>query len=161
MVAPLCLRCEIAGSIRRRLPDCGDMELVSIPNPAHFSKLQDLVNNSNWGKPEIGAFPSKYTRLRTNVVLGIDLFWCSKETFGLNYFIRTGPKEFVTRALAHWKKITKGGFSDEAKLWKPEGAGFAHHPTPEESDVFAALGCKFVEPEKRLSQRISPKRPGS
>lgn len=127
-----------------------------MPNPLYFSELKAIVN-ARWGKPKIGPFPSKYTAIRS--ILNLDLFWATKENFGLVLFIRTGPKGFVIRALAHWKQITNGGYSDEAVLWKPNGqGGFEPVPTPEEADVFTALNRKFVPPEHRYENLEQQKR---
>lgn len=155
-IAPYCLWSETAGSVRREKPDPKDVELVSIPNPAFLSELKAVVNQK-WGTPRIGAFPSKYTQIRS--VLNLDLFWATKETVGLVFFIRTGPRGFVTRALAHWKQLTNGGYSDEAILWKPDGrGGFEKHPTPTEEDVFAALKSPFVAPQHRYETLLEQMR---
>lgn len=151
-IAPFCLVgaedyvfCEIAGSVRRRKPDMiKDVEVVAVPNSRHLFELRALVNKK-WGEPQVGAFPSKYTRIRGR--MNIDLFWCTPETFGLNFFIRTGSDHFVRRALADWKKTTNGGRSEDAQLRKRDGTIV---PTPTEEAVFAALGWRFVNPELRV-----------
>lgn len=142
---PLCLRCEIAGSIRRKKPSMiKDVEICLVPNPQHLFEIKDLINSA-WGKPAIGAFPSKYCRIRAYV--NIDFFIPTLPEWGLNFFIRTGSAEFAQRALAHWKKITGGGYSESCQLHYKDGIIC---PTPEETDVFQALQCKFLPPEKRV-----------
>lgn len=148
VIEPFCLsdRCKVAGSVRRLCPECGDIEIVAVPDNRCLRELQAVVN-TRWGIPEIGPFPSKYTRVRGRYP--IDFFWCSKETFGLNYFIRTGSVQFAHRALCHWKESTRGGFAHEARLW-PGGSGEVPIPTPTEEAVFEALGWDWVPPEKRV-----------
>jgi DNA polymerase/3'-5' exonuclease PolX len=147
---PFCSRIAVAGSIRREKPEVRDIEICAVPRVS-LEALREIAAtvNHTWGTPQKGAFPSKYTCVRGMV--DIDFFWPSKETWGLVYFIRTGSDDFVRRALTHWKKITNGGFSQGAKLFKPDGkGGFIHVPTPEEIDVFTALEVKQVAPQKRV-----------
>lgn len=146
-IAPYCLRVEVAGSTRREAPSPKDIELVAVPKPECLSELK-AVANTRWGTPKAGAFPSKYTQIRS--VLNLDLFWATRENFGMLLFIRTGPSGFVARALAHWKKVSDGGHSDGGILWKPDGhGGFEKVPTLEEADVFEVLKCHFVLPQHR------------
>jgi DNA polymerase/3'-5' exonuclease PolX len=156
-IGAYCLRHETVGSTRRKKPnDIKDVELVCLPDPQRLSELKAIVN-SKWGTPKSGPFPSKYTQIRS--LVNLDLFWASRETFGLVMFIRTGPRGYVARALGHWKKITNGGYSDEAILWKPDGnGGFVSHPTLTEESVFAALNAPFVPPEHRYETLEEQKR---
>lgn len=148
---PYCHRIEVAGSVRRKkMEDIKDIEICAIPNNQHLASIRELVNQK-WGNPEIGAFPSKYTKVRGSVA--IDFFWLTKENWGLQFFIRTGPAEFVKRALAYWKEHT-GGYSEGGILHNDAGSIV---PTLEEEDVFKALEvaggkpCPFIAPEKRLA----------
>lgn len=142
---PFCQRIEIAGSVRRKKAyEIGDIEIVARPIMATVYQFREIVNNE-WGRPSIGAYPSKYTRIRSNV--NIDFFWpMSANHWGLIYFIRTGSEDYVIRALAHWKKITNGGYSQDGILHLPDGTVV---PTLEESDVYAALKWPYREPEQR------------
>jgi DNA polymerase/3'-5' exonuclease PolX len=155
-IRPFCHRAEIAGSIRRKKStDIKDIEICAIPNSVHARELADIVNK-RWGEPSQGKFPSKYTKVRS--IYNIDFFWPSKETWGLIYFIRTGPAEFGQRMLAYWKTITEGGYSEEGQLRLADGTIV---PTLEEEDVFRVLEqygkrpCPFLPPERRLSIKKS------
>lgn len=151
-LAPLCLTddkgvplCRVAGSVRRLKPDfIKDIEIVAVPDIRRVHEFRDIVN-SKWGIPSAGKYPSKYTKVRG--AYDLDMFWCTRATFGLNFFIRTGPAEYVARALAAWKKKTNGGCSLESQLRWPDGR---IEETPDEEFVFWALGWKFVPPEKRV-----------
>jgi len=85
----------------------------------------------------------------------IDLFWVTPESWGLQFFIRTGPADYVAAALAYWKKITNGGFSNGGILHLPDATIV---PTPEEEDVFRVLEerggkpCRFTPPERRFKK---------
>lgn len=144
-ILPFCLKAKVAGSIRRQKSDLiKDIELVCIPNNVHLRELMDIVNNK-WGEPSIGKFPSKYTKVRG--FRNIDFFWCTPQTFGLNFFIRTGPQSFVTRALSVWKKMSDDGYSKGAILHRGDGSVVE---TLTEDAVFGALGWNFVKPENRV-----------
>jgi DNA polymerase/3'-5' exonuclease PolX len=142
VIGPLCLRCEIAGSIRRKVPFVGDIELVSIPDPKKLFELKAVVN-SKWGPPAIGAFPSKYTRIRG--ASDIDLFWTTRECWGVCFFVRTGSAEFVRRGFARWNKVS-GGHSHECRFHKKD---LSMIDTLEETDVFKALRAPYCDPQLR------------
>lgn len=89
---------------------------------------------------------AKAMKFRHRSGMQVDLFICTPETWGLNFFIRTGPGDFGRRALAHWKRITGGGYADEAQLYNAAGKLV---PTPEEADVFSALKVGWIEPARR------------
>lgn len=145
-LSPYCDRIEVAGSIRRnKRYGVKDIEIVAIPQNKRLFELAHHVNRT-WGEPTIGAFPSHYTRIRGAV--NIDFFWCNKpEKWGLLFFIRTGPADYVQRALTQWKEQTGGGYSRECVLYDRHKIP---HYTPQEEDVFTALGWKWQEPERRL-----------
>lgn len=143
-LSPYCTRVGIAGSVRRKKKiDIKDIEVVAIPRTTNLYELAAIVN-SKWGIPSAGAFPSRYTKVRG--AYAIDFFWTDPKRWGMIYFIRTGPAEFVQHALAHWKRITKGGYSEEGILHTPDGKPVE---TPEEKDVFIQLRTNFIPPEQR------------
>lgn len=145
-IRPFCMagHCEIAGSIRRqKLEDIKDIEIVAIPSTLYLRELRDIVNHQ-WGTPELGAFPSKYTRVRGAV--NIDFFWCTPQTWGLNFFIRTGPAEYVKMALTKWKERYPTGFAHQARLYTDPKTMV---DTPTEAAVFEAIGWTWEEPENR------------
>jgi DNA polymerase/3'-5' exonuclease PolX len=151
---PLCLRCEVAGSVRRKKTnDIKDIEVCIVPAPQFYRELSAIIN-AKWGRPSQGLWPSKYCKIRTHV--SIDLFTCTRETWGLIYFIRTGPAEFSMRALAFWKTITNGGYSEEGILHLADGTPV---PTLEEEDVFKVFShysgkpVPFVPPDRRFSEK--------
>lgn len=141
-IRPYCARCAIAGSTRRLKPDgIKDVEIVAIPDVAGLYHLPRVVNHY-WGPPVLGVFPSRYTKIRGRY--SIDFWWQTKDTFGLNFFIRSA--EFVESALARWKRLTVGGYSEKAQLHLANGLV---HPTPDEASVFRALQLDYIPPELR------------
>lgn len=94
---------------------------------------------------------AKYIRLwLPRYELKVDVFVCTPETWGLNFFIRTGSWEFSQAMLARWKSLT-GGRSEGAQLRWPDGR---IEPTPEELDVFNACRVLWVEPHLRTDAAV-------
>lgn len=149
---PYCLRVEIAGSLRRQRPAVGDIEIVAVPRPR-----VDLL-----GQPIKGATPLDSFLAEKGVAFTkngdrykqfqygrhtVDLFLPTLATWGSIFTIRTGSADFThwlvsaqPRGAAPWG-VT---FSD-GRLWA-HGRRLA---TPEEADVFHALGLAYIEPPLR------------
>jgi DNA polymerase/3'-5' exonuclease PolX len=157
-LAPHCEqgRCEIAGSIRRRRPKVGDIEIVCIPRlaPARLdlfnSELQpvrgfvDLVNT--W--PAVKGSPlGKYTQRILPEGIKLDLFIACPENWGLILATRTGSADYSHRVLAAgWVRAgyhSHGGFLI---------LGMHKIPVREERQLFEAAGVPWVEPEDREVQ---------
>ena len=143
---PHCERIEIAGSIRRRKPEVGDIEIVASPKPygtgLFESGIVTVVNQ--WPKVR-GELPCRYTQRELPEGIKLDLFFADETTWGVVFAIRTGSAAFSHRVLAAgWVK--QGYRSVEARLHGPDGRAVS---TPEEEDVFRYAGVKWVPPEQR------------
>lgn len=138
---PVCRRVEIAGSIRRLKPDCDDMDIVVIPDPAHLVEYRDLV---------LSFRPCRGDALGKAVVfvyrgVRVDLFTATRDTWGYILAIRTGPQELsigLVVALKNNKYIPANGVIREAWTHKIT-------PMPEEEDVFKLAGLPYTKPEDR------------
>jgi len=141
MLKPYCLRLEIAGSIRRQMPECKDIDIVCIPDKYRLEEFLKLQGNKTGIRFEKNGSLYKRFKYKSN---DIDLYIGNKNNFGWLYFIRTGSKEWNQRALIQLKKhnIT----SENCQLFRPFNETV---PTPEEQDVFDLLECNFVEPQRR------------
>lgn len=144
-LVPYCQRIEIAGSIRRKKPEPGDIELVCIPASSELMGFVEAVNK--W--PKIMGKPTgRYTQRVYNGVK-LDLFICRPETWAVNLTIRTGSASF-SKALAERTYHVNLRFKD-AQLWTTAGT-LIKAPLSginEEADVFKALKIKWVEPDGR------------
>ena len=151
-LAPFCDRIEIAGSIRRRKPDVGDIEIVAIPKtcplglfvgeyPVAIPEFCDLVNR--W--PAIKGKPTgKYTQRLLPEGINLDLFMADKDNWGLIFAIRTGNAAFSHKVLAaDWCRA--GYHSVHGHLVK----GFDRIPIREERDLFDLIGVAWKEPWER------------
>lgn len=152
---PHCERVEIAGSIRRQRPLIGDIEVLAIPRLA-----SDLFGQPAQGMPTaVDALLARHDvalsldgpRLKQFNYGGfkVDLFLQpDPATWGVNMLIRTGSAAFsqwfVTPA---WRG---GGLPDGFGI---TGARLHYYDqivdTPEERDVFRAVGLAYIEPRRR------------
>jgi DNA polymerase/3'-5' exonuclease PolX len=181
LLFPVCERLEVAGSIRRRRPDVGDVELVAVPKTAPvrvdlFGTVvaeRDLLHERCERLLEAGtlahrlggdgrrAFGRKYKRLLFRGETGtmpLDLFAVTGSAqWGAIYAIRTGPGFFAKRLVTsrlHGGLMPSGMLEREGALW--EGGRLL--ATPEEEDFFAALGLAWIPPEQRTEDAIPPGR---
>lgn len=158
-----------AGSLRRRKPEVGDVELVYVPRVVELDQREDLFGpkvkrdlaadavadlvargllaprHNVLGRTTWGAENKLALHAATGVP--VDLFATTEAAF-FNYLVcRTGPRELneqiaaTARALG-WK-------------WHPTGAGFENLHTGEyarmrsEREVFEFVGLPYGEPWER------------
>ncbi|HUV97293.1 MAG TPA: hypothetical protein VMV98_07465 [Acidobacteriaceae bacterium] len=144
-LAPHCDRIAIAGSIRRRKADVGDIEIVAIPKPYQvdlFASGIALVVNK-WEKVR-GELPCKYTQRILPEGIKLDLFFATPENFGLIYAIRTGSADYSHRILAcGW---VRNGYKSADGMLSRDGVAV---PVREERDLFRLAGVPWVEPAAR------------
>lgn len=171
LLEPSCDRIAVAGSIRRRRPDVGDVEIVCLPRyeviqadlfaPGEglnrdllTARCSDLLADGTLAhRPDVNghpAFGAKFKRLLYRGV-PLDLFSPLPECWGVVFCIRTGPAEFSHRLvtprrqgglLPGWLRVSEG------RIWRAQTA----LRTPEEEDVFAAIGLDWIPPEKRTGR---------
>lgn len=146
-LSPYCERIEIAGSLRRQLEVVSDVEIVCLPRTADYLQFVRVVN----GWPKLKGEPTgKYTRrLLSEPRFGgrtveLDLFICNRKTWAMNLFIRTGSADFVKEAMMRFQRL--GLQSKEAQLYRN---GTIPMNLVDEEQVFAALGCRWIEPQHR------------
>jgi len=161
---PFCERIEIAGSIRReKRHDIGDVEIICIPRRkrpefgqpltlpllAEIERLRQLeVVSYRYDKNGRKSAGEKYQRLLWGAT-PLDLFLVTPETWGLGLVIRTGDADFSHRLVTPRQY---GGAMPVA--WRMDGLRIAIDgegllDTPEEADVFNALGLPWIVPHDR------------
>lgn len=170
-LAPFCQRVEIAGSIRRgKETGIKDVEVVAIPRIVQGEAPVDLFGEEfpatnllyewalktrqvRWIKPGVSEIidwepkaDGKYWRGILPNGAKLDLFITTPASFGLIYLIRTGPAELSEAVVTYAKQI--GRPCREGSLW----LGQVPLETPEEIDVFQALGLAYVAPEQRIGR---------
>jgi DNA polymerase/3'-5' exonuclease PolX len=145
---PYCIRAEIAGSIRRKKADCGDVEIVAIPLPYSIGLLEDgiasVVNKWPKIKGEMEYGKTKYTQRILPSGIKLDLFFAEEGNWGQVFAIRTGSADYSHRVLANgW--VRQGFKSDGGYLFR-DGEKYEIR---EEMDLFKLIGVPYVGPESR------------
>lgn len=145
-IAPYCDRIEIAGSLRRQRPMIGDIEIVALPK-----RSTDLFGNPAPDRPtKLDSFLSsnvtllkrgpKYKQFKYGRYM-VDLFLPeTPDHWGTVFLIRTGSHEFNMWLMTYQQKQARVKFSNGRLInWQHQLID-----TPEEADVFKALGLPFV-----------------
>lgn len=168
ILAPACERIEVAGSIRRRRKDVGDIEIVCIPkfapgepdmfgDPTAPVNLQfQLMNRleaegvfrDRLSSVGLRARGEKFQRMIFDG-FACDIFCVTPETWGVQFLLRTGPADFNKRFVLQrglGGTILKLGQRIEDGRLIDRGVAL---DTPEERDVFAAVGLPWINPEDR------------
>jgi DNA polymerase/3'-5' exonuclease PolX len=165
---PVCERIQVAGSIRRRKGDVGDIELVmiprheSVPDPASLFGDQTVPVNRQYelacrlrgaelldrvdvnGRP---CFGEAYQRVVFEGV-AVDLFCTNAEEWGITLAVRTGSADFARKLMT--PKVN-GGFlqmGQRVQGWRLIDRGVTV-PTPEEEAFFEAIELPWISPEVR------------
>lgn len=180
VLTPLCEpdRIKVCGSLRRRKPEVGDVEIVFVPRmrlvspeerdlfgnvqrqavtvPATHAVLDDLVTRRDLcRRPKSdGTFTwGKWNRLAVHGVSGIpvDFFACTEEGWWNTVVCRTGGAESNTAICV--AAIAKGWHwepsPERAGFQRASGLGKERHPVASEREVFDFVGLPFLEPWDR------------
>ncbi len=142
---PHSLRAEIAGSVRRKKPECKDIEIVLIPLPYETGLFESGVAAviNKWEKVK-GSLPCKYTQRILPEGIKLDIFFAEEGNWGLQLALRTGSAEYSHKVLASaW--VARGYHSKGGYLH----LGHKRFECKEEIDLFNRLAIPWVEPELR------------
>lgn len=144
-LAPHCERIEIAGSIRRKRPTVGDIEIVAIAKPYDVglfaSGIATVVNQ--WVKVR-GELPCKATSRILPCGTQLDLFLVTEDNWGLQLAIRTGSAAYSHQVLATgW---SRRGYTSQGGQLRRNGVTY---PVRTEEELFRFAGVAWVPPEGR------------
>ena len=162
-LAPVCDKIQIAGSIRRKKQQIGDIEIVCIPKQIQLTdlfgdvtsvqmdgfenKLSDLVKEGRLLPPTKNGDKFKQFGIPAVKGLMLDLFIATPDNWGIILAIRTGSTDFSRRLVT---QRNKGGLLpdeyrvSDGKLWR----GTKAIPTPTEEGVFDLIGG-WIDPTDR------------
>ncbi len=160
-IAPACDRVEIVGSVRRRTPHVGDIDLLLIQRELRtvFSQgpilddlLQHLIDQGKLGPPELDGPKVKKLPIIKHPGVALNLFILQPgddNAWGMHSIVRTGSADFARRMVT---AQDKGGHRPEYIDIRDGFRVFldgSFLPCPEEADVFRAYGMAFVQPKER------------
>lgn len=167
VLEPFCERIEIAGSLRRKKLEVGDIEILYIPKMG--TRQRDLLETEQYDLADqqinamlidgritkrpskIGVFtwgPKNKLGIHTHTGIPVDFFATTESAWWNSLVCRTGGKD---SNLLVTTTAQKRGYSFEAY-----GCGFRpltlkgqRHDTTSERDVFEFIGLPYLPPEKR------------
>lgn len=156
-LSSFCKKIKVAGSIRRKSPFVGDIEIVALPiimtTPTLFGGTE-IVGNAleaydfnRLGKVIKGG--SKYKQIELPQNINLDLFIVTPPAqWGAIFMIRTGPKEFSKKMVT----VRRYGGHLPSNYRQRDGAVWDRNrviPMESERDYFELCEIDFVEPEAR------------
>lgn len=150
---PCCLRIMIAGSIRRQMKECTDIDLVVIPHrdkkvnmfgdPAGEEVAMEFVYTVNqWPKIK-GEATGKYTQRLLPEMVKLEISICTTATWPSLTMIRTGNSDFTHMMMIRARKL---GFEQREGLLYD---GDKVIQMVDEADYFKVLQVPFIVPEHR------------
>lgn len=145
---PHCTRIEIAGSLRRKKNEVGDIEIVIIPLPYSTGLLESgiatVINKWEKVKGELEYGKTKYTQRILPEGIKLDLFIAEEGNWGSIFAIRTGSAEYSHKVLANgW--VRQGFKSQDGYLYR----NGEKYEVREEKDLFRLIGIPYMNPEDR------------
>lgn len=125
-----CVRIELAGSIRRKSPECGDIEIVCIAKrqknllgDADGPSLLDELLAREYQTGTFVARPKNGDKHKQFILPGgtqVDLFITTPECWPVIFALRTGPSQY-SRALVtsrhHGGLLQNGCYVDSGRLY--------------------------------------------
>ena len=170
-LAPACERIELAGSIRRRKPMVGDVEIVLVSKqlesgtadmftgefqttPAIDGAVNELASRDDFELKKNGELYKKLEYLfimnKELHKIGIDIFIANSDNWGFIYALRTGSHEFNMQ----WaiRQLQGGQLPNEYRFrdgYLTEAMTGKRIATPTENDVFSKVGIDPPPPELR------------
>ena len=165
-LSPYCQGIEVAGSIRRRKVQVGDIELLCISKVtssqdmfgglatsyyALDEALEDMTRGGDLlqrrlnkvGRPTFG--PSNKLLVHTPTGIPVDVFSASEQNWGMTMVVRTGPREFNVRMMARFLEL---GMKGHAYGGVTDSQG-NEVDCPDEATVFRLLGWPWIPPWER------------
>ena len=141
----LCVKIQVAGSIRRRRPEVHDIDIVLIPRPLRWSGIVNRLETDL--KATVTKAGAKLVSL--NVPIGdtkfpVDLYRANPTTWGVLLLIRTGSKKhnvilcMRARALGMMLSAKDGLIKDDKVI-----------ASRTEESIFKALDLDWSAPEDR------------
>jgi len=142
---PHCERIEIAGSIRRKKAEVGDIELVIIPKPYSIGLFESgIATVINKLEKVRGELPCKATQRILPSGIKLDIFFANEDNWGQIFALRTGSAEYSHLVIA--KGWVREGFKSEGGYLFREGEKYE---VREEEDLFKLIGVRYIPPEDR------------
>jgi len=160
-LAPYCTKIAIAGSLRRRKAEVGDIEILVVPNPLTHSlsvsqdwvdfRIRDLIADGklNYRLNSKGSrVYGKQNKLLVHCASGIpvDIFSTTETNWATALVVRTGSKQSNIKICMEAKKQRLKFNAYGSGFTKADGSKIVCHS---EREVFETAGLPYLEPERR------------
>lgn len=179
ILAPACVRVEIAGSVRRRKTIVHDIELVAIPrivdrpvasllfsevHPVNLleERVDELLasmiapllarqveNHRRDGSIDVQEKLGQAFKALTWHDIPVDLFITDAMRWGCIFALRTGPGDWNVRLVTDCKRVNRR-VAEGRVLHLGKPV-----PTPEEADFFREIGQPWLDPWERSVARVA------
>jgi len=147
-ISHLCEKIEVAGSIRRKKAEVGDIDIVVIPKPFMWGRIPIVMRSELDAKPGIGG--SELIRMYVPFANSpdgqaqVDFYAAKRETWGVILLIRTGSTDHNIRLCTHAKAL--GMMLSASRGVLEKGMVIA---SKTEEEIFKALILPYVSPGDR------------
>lgn len=162
LLRPWCLRCEIAGSVRRRRPSVRDIQVVAVQH-VWRGMATDLFGRVGDKEParllwDLLDALEKEGRLRQTkrgplyrqvLYRGekADIFTTAPQNFGWTMLLRTGSRDYSAGAVRRLREV--GCRSEGCRIYRDRDGSVLE--TPEEADAFRILEVPPLAPSRRVA----------
>ncbi len=147
---PQIVRMQVAGSLRRRRETIGDIDMVTSVADNAGDAVRRAIMDFFTSQPSVQAITGKGETkssvvLRSGINMDLRVVKNSQFPYTLHHF--TGSKEhhIPLRRRAQSMGMTINDYG----LFKEMSSGLELVPCKDESDIYAALGMTYIEPELR------------
>ena len=155
LLAPICERVAIAGSLRREKPDVGDIEMVCVPMPEvdlfgngwiNAMHIEQALKDAGFAFPR---FNGEHFKQFDAGPCNCDLFITTPAQWGVIFTIRTGAADFSHRLVtpkSHGGLLPSNLRVKDGRVWNGDEALDTHT----EIDLFKAIGLDWIPPKDRI-----------
>lgn len=133
----------VAGSVRRRRPEVGDIEMLVHRHAAVRLSVREGLYPGEWESVKGGGLDWSYWQLQHANGYKLDLFRFDDNNRGSILLIRTGPWQFSKQFVI---ALRRRGFRHEGGYVKND-RGIV--PCPDEATAFRLAGMPFVAQQDR------------
>lgn len=176
---PVTERVKVAGSLRRRKPEVGDIEIVAAPAwrgdglfgdvpvdlleerlaslaASGFLTRRPVENHRRDGSVDTQFKVGPSAKLLQCQGIPVDLFVVRPPAqWGVIFALRTGPGDWNTRLVTDCQAIGRRLRGGQVESWDGALGRWVALETPEEADFFAQVGQPWLEPEERRVDRVA------
>lgn len=153
-ISHLCEKIEVAGSIRRKKAEVGDIDIVVIPKLFMWGRIPIVMRSELDAKPGIGGpeLIRMYVPFATCCPyqdnserrVQVDFYAATAQTWGVILLIRTGSTDYNIRLCTHAKAL--GMMLSASRGVLEKGTVIA---SKTEEEIFKALVLPYVAPGDR------------